>query len=265
MNEDDNVRVDPWLKKGGPDARLPKDARFACAYELFVSFENFDEAAFFRRTETIDELWIGEGGCSADRAGTTVARAARRPRTDGSSSTKVFGGQVFGGVEVDHVGCAYAVPREGTESKSCLGLLERLFRARVGFYWPTDFIAPGIITKAAYDALAARLKQEWQENEQAARQRETEIIAVARELGLCPHPAGTGPDHWYATCPRHSHVLFMNAAAGSFGCPWCKRKGGVEELRALVKERGQRATGEVDGKGAGRRWRWTKRVPWCGG
>ena len=60
----DNPKVifaDPWLKKAEKTASLPEDARFACAYELNLVVDQFDEAAFLRRTETTDELWIGAG------------------------------------------------------------------------------------------------------------------------------------------------------------------------------------------------------------
>jgi hypothetical protein len=87
------------------------------------------------------------------------------------------------------------------------------------------------------DSLVGRIKNEYQENRQKARERETEIIKVARELGLSPYSTGTGPDYWQASCPRRNHRLYINAAENSFGCGWCKRKGAVEELRAFVKER----------------------------
>ena len=67
--------------------------------------------------------------------------------------------------------------------------------------------------------------------------KETEIILVARELELNPQPTGTGPDYWQATCPMTNHPLYINAAENEFGCGWCKRKGGIKELRAFVKER----------------------------
>ena len=76
MNDQNHVFADPWLKKAEEGARLPDDARLACAYELFVSFEYFDEAAFFRRTETTDELWTGAGAYPPARA-RTHRRASR--------------------------------------------------------------------------------------------------------------------------------------------------------------------------------------------
>jgi hypothetical protein len=98
----------------------------------------------------------------------------------------------------------------------------------------------GLVPEGWFGHLVARLENEWEENRQKAEKRETEIIKVARELGLSPEPTSTGPDYWQATCPEKNHPLYINAAADSFGCGWCRRKGGVEELRALVKERKER-------------------------
>ena len=221
MNDHDHAFADPWLKKGREGARLPDDARFACAYELFVTIEYFDEAAFFRRTETRDELWIGAG-----------AYPPARTVTDRTASA-----EDFEGAKLSHIGRVYSVGREGEESTSCLSLLDRLFRARVGFYWPAGFLAAGIVDEPAFSCLVGQIRYELDDNSQKARETETEIIKVARELRLSPKPTGEGPNSWYANCPGGNHVLFISAAANSFGCGWCRRKGAIEELRAFVEER----------------------------
>ena len=90
--------------------------------------------------------------------------------------------------------------------------------------------------------MVRKIEKELDENKQKAREAETEIIKVARELGLSPEPTGEGPSYWFARCPGKihgktgNHVFFINAATNSFGCGWCHRKGGVEELRAFVME-----------------------------
>ena len=120
---------------------------------------------------------------------------------------------------------------------ACLNLLELLFRARHGFYWPDGFVASGIVDKSAFDSLVGRIQHEVEENRQRASEGETEIIKIARELGLSPEPTGHGISHWSARCPETNHQLFIDAAENSFGCGYCKRKGSVEELRVFVKER----------------------------
>jgi hypothetical protein len=81
------------------------------------------------------------------------------------------------------------------------------------------------------------------DNSRKARKAETEIIKVARELGLFPKPTGEGPNSWYAACPGRNHVLFISGAANSFGCGWCKRKGAIKNSEHLWRnaKRGEQA------------------------
>jgi len=67
--------------------------------------------------------------------------------------------------------------------------------------------------------------------------KETEIIRVARELKLHPKPEGGGPFNWYARCPQTNHSLMISSKSDQFGCGYCRRKGGAEELREFVAER----------------------------
>jgi hypothetical protein len=220
MEDDDVIYADPWLKNAEENASLPNDAHFACSYELNLVVEQFVETAFFRRTETTDELWVGAGGIA-----------------DGNASAK--GPE---GLTLSHIGRVFASPTKGEKVAACLKLMELFFRARRGFEWPDRFLAPGIIGKFAFDSLIGRIENESKENRRKAQSAETQIVTVARGLGLSPQPTGDSPSHWSARCPETNHVLFIDAAENSFGCGWCRRKGGLEELRAFVEERKHRST-----------------------
>jgi len=222
MNESKEIFADPWLKKATDTANLPEDLVFVCAYDLDIGPDFIEEAAFFRRTETADELWIA--------AGYVVPMV--RAIADGTAPPGDLNVRKLKGI-----GCAFAVEKGGEERVSCLNLLEHLFRARLGFNWPKGFLDPGMIGESDFNRVVRKIERELEENARQAREAETEIIEVARELGLCPQPAGTGPSFWFARCPERNHPLFIDAAENEFGCGWCKRKGGVEELRAFVKER----------------------------
>lgn len=199
MEHPDVVFADPWLKKTQENARMPEGVQLACTYQVYEVIEWFYETAFFYRTETTDDLWI------------------KGYRT----------------------GRVLAVPRDGEVLPACLKLMHRYLRAKVGFQWPCEFATAGIVGKSNFDSLVGRIERELEENTRKARETETEIITVARELGLCPEPTGKGPSYWYARCPGRNHVLFINASEDSFGCGWCERKGGTEELQTLVRERKQ--------------------------
>jgi hypothetical protein len=63
------------------------------------------------------------------------------------------------------------------------------------------------------------------------------FVAIWSEgTGLHPEPAGIGPTQWDARCPvRSGHRLMITTGNDEFGCGYCRVKGGVDELRALVK------------------------------
>ena len=230
MSED--IFADPWLKQAEQGSSLPNDALFACAYELYINPFEMVQASFLRRTETRDELWILDD----------PPLASIREIAAGNASP--------GDIELGDVrtGCACAVPRKGEELPACLNLLDLLFHIYVGFCWPSEFVVPGIVNESAFNGLLERIERELEDNTNKARQRETEIIKVARELGLHPRPTGTGPDYWRATCPGTSHPLFIKAAESFFGCGWCKRKGSTQELRAFAEERRRERTSDPSGR-----------------
>ena len=232
MDNRDVIFGDAHLKQADKATRLPDDVRFVCSYELFVMFIDIEEAAFFRRTEAGDELWI--------------AMAEALPNLEDVAKGRVSP-QDLTGIAM-RCGCAFIVVTKGDERSACLSLLDLLIRSRHGFEWPGEFIAGGIVDQAAFDSLVGGIEAEFEENRQQALQSETEIIQVARELGLSPRPTGDHPSDWCANCPGMNHVLWLSTATNTFGCPWCRRKGSMEELRAFVEERkGPRKSSPSDG------------------
>jgi hypothetical protein len=94
---------------------------------------------------------------------------------------------------------------------------------------------PGLIEARDLAELIARLRAEWQAAQQAAEAwRSAPIVRVAEALGLSPRPSGGKPTSWEASCPGANHALMIQARSGEWGCGWCKRKGGMEELKEFV-------------------------------
>jgi hypothetical protein len=222
MSSRSNIEVDPWLHRGVVSA-LPAEARFACAYLVDVGIGDLSEVAFFGRTDGRDELWIVMDANMQVIA--TLAAAAGRSV-----------GQDVG----INAGRAVSRPLEGAEGEAALELLGILFRSRVGFSWPSRFLAAGIVSASAFDGVVRQMEDELKANAAAAARNETVIVKTARELGLRPQPTGTHPALWRATCPKTNHHLDIDASAGQFGCGWCRRRGGPEDLRAFAAERDAR-------------------------
>lgn len=58
MADRNDIHVDAWGKKGEAVESLPGDVVLLCTYGLNVGIDTIEEAAFIRRTETVDELWV---------------------------------------------------------------------------------------------------------------------------------------------------------------------------------------------------------------
>ncbi len=219
VKDDEIIFSDPQRSKREKDQRLPDDARFACGYHLHLVVDIFTESVFLRRTETTDELWAAMG------------TPWFRPLSYGTASAKDFGP-----ANLSYIGRAFAVKRKGSPRTACLRLIDLFFWYRFGEF-PEDFIAPGIVDKASYEALLERQRKEREENRKKAQENEIELIRVARELGLNPRATGKYPDQWIARCPGKHHHIYITTTEKLWFCGYCGRKGEAEELRAFVKER----------------------------
>ncbi len=218
----EHIFIDPWLQRMKRTVSLPRDLVFICAYDLDVGIDFITEAAFIRRRSQRDELWVlRELPASSISA---IANGLAYPFAVRPNGPVSFG-------------CAVSAPRKVGQLQTCLSLLENLVCSRVGYGWPSGFVAPGTVDQSEFNNLLELIESELRENTERARQSETAIIVTAKELRLCPEPLGIGTNSWRARCPETNHPLFINAEAGSFGCGWCKRKGGAVELRKFARQR----------------------------
>ena len=224
----EDAAFDLWGKNG---TGLPATAVPVLVHEVFCEIEWFEQIIWFNRTETSDELWTF----------TDLDLDIRRSLNDVRASTRPGCLARFG----RHAACAISVPRARDFDESLLELLGCFFTTQAGA--PGDIkhlIATAYINKAHFKLLLERVElhreRERLEHEEFSRQayeNETEIIHVARELGLNPEPAGIGPVQWYANCPRTAgHPLRITTSDDYFFCGYCSVSGGVDELRAFVAE-----------------------------
>ena len=213
------VKVDPWLQDQGDYKNykgIPEDAVFACAYYIYTNpFYDSVEAAFLRRAGEKDELWVASWDYEF-----------KLPLPDYSRQ-----GQFEG------FGCKVIAPREGDTASACHRLLGHLFRSRVGYVGYSHFAQRGIIAESEYKGIIDALKQELDQYVKAAHANRSPIVDTAEGLGLCPEPTGRGPYSWSANCPGTSHHLFISTESDTFGCGYCRRKGGSDELRDFVWDR----------------------------
>lgn len=186
---------------GVPPQGVPRGSVLVCSYLLYVGIDHLDEEAWLARSGGLDALWL------RNRFGTTEGPSAETA---------------------------------GRPEVAARRLLEMAIRGSWAFQLPTEVVRPGLVSGEDLERILASVRADLERHDAEARGRETVIVRVARELGLDPESTGSGPDHWQARCPGTNHPLYVQAATGTFGCGWCRRKGGEAELRGFVEERRSR-------------------------
>ena len=221
----DEATANIWCKD---EQARPVGAVFVLAHEVYCVIDHFDQVVWFNRTDDRDELWAYTDGWT-ELASTlsNLTPAARAGYLDDYSH---------------QCACVFSVARAGSFDESLLDLVCCYFSTGGGAPGGMDrLVATGYISEAQFRLLFQRVKlaQERERMRRAkwtaeARENETEIIHVARELGLYPEPTGTGPVQWRGRCPRVSgHPLMITTSSDEFFCGYCSVSGGVDELRAF--------------------------------
>ena len=213
----------------------PASAVFVLAHSVHYIIDWFEQLIFFNRTDTHDELWVCNDldfGCWLQQQLKQQPVAAHAGLIESVSKGATR---------------ALVVPRRGRFEEALVELtVSWLWRMVGGYSKARDLIATGFISQPQWRALnkrlavareRERLREEAFTREALANQ--TEIVHVARELGLNPEPAGIGPVQWWARCPGKNHQLMITTSSNTFGCGYCQRKGGPAELRSFVADRAE--------------------------
>jgi hypothetical protein len=215
--------VDPWVKKPNHQGGVPVDAVFVGAWSNYLGVDSLYEALFLVRDDTQDLLWSLATHSEKSTKQNLAARKAGDPEWAKSKIT---------------YGCVGGAPREGTENKAAVRLLDALVRARVPYEFPQPQYLPGLLTRRELAGIVRAVSEELRCNslaaEAAQKFRKAPIIELANELGLNPRPAGHNGSAWVADCPRRSHTLMLSSSLNEFGCGYCRRKGGPAELEAFA-------------------------------
>ena len=198
MPEREVVYADPFLKKEIYSRSIPEKAVHICTFEVSVMIAEMDESAYFIQRDGNDELWLQ--------------------------------------TEFD-TGCGLILSGNGVADTACQELLTTLIKSRAGFCWPRKFISAGTMTKVTFDQMIRSIENELEAKTKITEKNKPEIAHVAEELGLYTRPDGKTNNHWRATCPGTNHSLQLQSPKNVFFCGYCKRRGGIDELRSFVRER----------------------------
>ena len=207
---DIDADIDPWNKKPANDKPVPADIKLVCVYVIHVVIDTIDEAVFFRRTDSHDELWATLPDCQS------VDATPDELRLNATSQGRV----------VRQV-------RAGSEEKAAAGLLKKHIRARAGHAWPTGFVRAGLIDRSQFDGLIEDLESGFRRVKKHTRENKAPIIKLAERLKLHPQPDNRSPGIWNAQCPAGSHFLLLNNKTNDFYCGYCARRGSASVLKAF--------------------------------
>lgn len=86
------------------------------------------------------------------------------------------------------------------------------------------------ISRQGWEVIAAR--------QEAARQlgEHHELLAWCRAQGLDTRPEGSHETRWLASCPSGgNHPIRISTATSQWDCPYCRKKGGLQELREWIE------------------------------
>lgn len=219
--------VDPWFKTPDNQKKLPRKAQLIAHFSADDNgWVDYDEACYLHRTQRRDELWVWRGSHDCMHDAESEGRAVRRTR-------------------------------QGTDKDAAVALLELYLELLTEYTVVKKFKGGRLMDLRGFEQILDNIKKRRDLLAEASRQQAlntpSALVDACRELGLCPEPSGTNSHSWYANCPGTSHRLMVSTKGshegGEFGCGYCRVKGGVEELRALVAKRrdpGGQKTRKVD-------------------
>jgi hypothetical protein len=132
---------------------------------------------------------------------------------------------------------AGSIPRQCSKREAAARLLNAHVRSQVHYSFPVPPYRKGLLTSNELENIVGAVADEFERNRRVAAEEqcrhEAAIIKMARQLSLNPRPAGHNNTAWIADCPRGSHWIMISTSLNEFGCGYCRRKGGPQELRAF--------------------------------
>ena len=201
------THLDPWCHASLGATRI-KDPDLIGRFGLFIGIDTLTESIWLAGGGKRWEMWSDVGGYA------TVADPADPGRR----------GLVVAG--------SGAASPEG----AAIEMLDALARARGPFGVICPPFRGGLLSAEAMAQVIADLNAQVDRHRLEAiaegERREAPIVMTARALHLNPHPEGPDANGWHANCPSgRGHSIMISASSDQFGCGYCHRKGGPDELR----------------------------------
>ena len=235
MNIEDGIeitRLDPWLKK--PLELIPPGkAVYVGRYDMDIEMvTTITEALFLAGGPGGWHLWAVQ-----NESGQIVDQFVERVASEGPQCL----------VGQKNAGLALSGSLQSDPRTAALALYKVLMHARFHYTMPCKPFGGGLLSaeelSREVDELLAEVERNSQAAEAAQRVNPAPILQIAWAFGLNPRPAGHNPESWWANCPSGgNHSIMITTSANQFGCGYCRKKGGPDELRQFCQDRGRRET-----------------------
>ena len=151
------------------------------------------------------------------------------------------------GCLAEHSGAGLAVSciLQSDPRTAARAMYKVLMRARFHHTMPCAPFSSGLLSAEELGREVDEFCEELERNSQAAeaaqRANPAPILKVAWAFGLSPRTAGQNPESWWANCPcGGNHSIMISTNSNQFGCGYCRRKGGPDELRQFCEDRGRK-------------------------
>ncbi len=226
------TEADFYLQK--PAGSPPPQARLLLCYEALVDMlADVEHWLFLHSDGAAHEVWEATDLGRDLHLAALPPEALRAPYAPFSTEPLLEAGWRLGRI------VAFTGPDWSADvARELVGVL---LRGRFRHEYFRGVVHEGLLTGADWKAAVDALTRELEGNRRAALERAERVPSVlvetARELRLQPEPSRTSPTSWSANCPGTHHWIGINAESERWGCGYCKRNGGPEELRAFVTER----------------------------
>lgn len=131
----------------------------------------------------------------------------------------------------------YPLPSGSANLKAVLeSFLVNLMSYRWNFAGTPSYVSSEVFTEAEFDAMLKKGIAVMDERDLRTIKSgyNNELIKYCQAAGLNPEPEGGGAHNWTANCPSGGHhQIMISTKSNQWGCGYCKKKGGLPELRVF--------------------------------
>lgn len=130
----------------------------------------------------------------------------------------------------------------GSRKEQLKPYLQKMCRGYLGFTGQPLYRSSNLFTEQEFMAFVDEAERELEEIGKRAEKMigSNELLSYFQEKKLFPRSHDKNLKHWTASCPSgRGHPVMISSQSNEWGCGYCRRKGGLAELKAWLAERGR--------------------------